>query len=172
VNQGNAVNGIPGLDTTTVSTTVDLREGQWFAIAGLVQDSQTGSESRVPFLGTLPGLNFFFSNRSITREESELLVLVSPEFVHPLEPEEAPLLLPGMEVTEPNNLDFYLCGKYEGNPECHHRSTVWPIQQERVMDAHYEAMAQARQEIAYEKTHRNYQECEEYYLRGPLGFSR
>ena len=101
LNTANTVNGIPGLNTRAVVTTVELHEGQWLAIAGLIQDQQTGSKSGVPWLDEIPYLDFFFSNRSVTRDETELLVLVSPELVHPLEPEEAPLVLPGMEVTEP-----------------------------------------------------------------------
>ena len=90
LNAANTVNGIPGLNTRAVTTTVELREGQWLAIAGLIQDQQTGSKSGVPWLGDIPYLDFFFSNRSVQRDETELLVLVSPELVHPLEPEEAP----------------------------------------------------------------------------------
>ncbi len=131
VNSGLSVNGIPGLDTRTVSTTVDLREGQWLAIAGLIQDNQAGGETRVPYLGDIPVVGNVFTNRSTTRSETELIILVSPELVHPLEAEEVPLLLPGMEVTEPNNCDFYFGGYYEGDPRCQHRSTVWPLQQER-----------------------------------------
>ncbi len=165
VNSGLSVNGIPGLDTRTVSTTVDLREGQWLAIAGLIQDNQAGGESRVPYLGDIPGVGNLFSNRSTTRSETELIILVSPELVHPLEPEEVPLLLPGMEVTEPNNCDFYFGGYYEGDPRCQHRSTVWPLQQERIVEAHQKAMVEAKQHIQYEQ-------CQEYYLNGPIGFSR
>lgn len=165
VNSGLSVNGIPGLDTRTVSTTVDLREGQWLAIAGLIQDNQAGGETRVPYLGDIPVVGNVFSNRSTTRSETELIILVSPELVHPLEAEEVPLLLPGMEITEPNNCDFYFGGHYEGDPNCQHRSTVWPIQQERILEEHQRAMAEAKQLIQYDQ-------CQDYYLHGPVGFSR
>lgn len=161
INGSNTVNGIPGLDTRTVTTTVDLREGQWLAIAGLLQDQQTGTKSRVPLLGDIPGLDTVFSKKAVRREETELIVLVSPELVHPLEAEEAPTILPGMEVTEPTDCAFYIGGAYEGNPECHHRSTVWPVQQREMLRARCKAKRTA-----------HYQKSQKYYIQGPHGFSR
>ncbi len=165
VNQANAVNGIPGLNTRTVTTTVDLREGQWLAIAGLLEDVQGGSKVRVPVVGDIPFVGTLFSRRTVEREETELLILVSPEFVHPLEAEEVPLILPGMEVTEPNDWDFFAYGRYEGDPECQHRSTVWPIQKERIFDAHWQARRAAKQRPQF-------QQSQEYYVHGAHGFSR
>lgn len=54
VNPNIAVNGILGLDTRTVSTTVDLREGQVLAIAGLIQEQQRGDVARLPVIGSIP----------------------------------------------------------------------------------------------------------------------
>ena len=161
INQDNAVDGIPGLDTRSVETTVDLREGQWLAIAGLIQDSQNGSKARVPFVGDIPYLDMFFSKRSVKREETELLILVSPELVHPLEPEEAPLILPGMEVTEPTDWGFFLSGRYEGRDNCEFRSTYWPKLQRQWLDARQEAKVSA-----------HFQATEAYYIQGDYGFSQ
>jgi len=111
-----------------VETTVDLREGQWLAIAGLIQDEQGGNRAAVPFLGNLPKVGGFFSNASTTRSETELIVLVSPELVHPMEPEQVPLQLPGMEVTDPTDEDFFMRRTIEGYAGCDYRSTVWPEQ--------------------------------------------
>lgn len=132
LNRNNQVQGIFGLDTRTISTTVDLREGQVFAIAGLLQEEQRGDSARVPGFGDIPGVGALFSDRTISRDETELLILVSPELVHPLEPEEAPCILPGMEVTEPNDLDFFFYGDIEGRADAHHRSTVWPLYKSRM----------------------------------------
>ncbi len=156
LNPENSVGGIPGLDSRTVSTVVDMREGQVFAIAGLLQEQQRGDISRIPFLGSIPGLNTLLANRSVSRDETELLILVSPELVHPLEPEQAPVILPGMEVTEPNDLDFYWYGDIEGRPNHHHRSTVWPLYRSRLKRCG--GVEGVRQ-------------CEEYYIEGPVGFS-
>jgi pilus assembly protein CpaC len=165
LNQDIAVDGIPGLNSRAVSTTVELREGQWLAIGGLLQDQQSGNKVRVPFLGDIPVVGTLFSRRETKREETELIVLVSPELVHPMEARETPLILPGMEVTEPGDWAFFLGGRYEGNPKCDHRSTVWPIYQNQVVDAKMEAIAGA-------KGQKKYQHCEKYYLYGPDGLSR
>ncbi len=150
------VDGIPGLQTRAVTTTVDLREGQWLAIAGLIQDEQGGDKTRVPWIGDVPIIDTLFSARAISRDERELIILVSPELVHPLEPDEAPLILPGMEVTEPGDAQFFIYGNYEGNPYCHHRSTVWNLQARRAL------MAKHRE---------SYQSSQDFYVHGEHGFS-
>ena len=95
VNPALSVNGILGVDTQSVSTTVDLREGQVLAIAGLIQEQQRGDLNRVPFIGDIPLVGTLFSNKAVSRDETELIVLISPELVHPMEPEDAPTVLPG-----------------------------------------------------------------------------
>lgn len=120
LNSEYTVNGTPGLDTRAVTTTVELREGQTLAIAGLLEDSMNGNNtSNVPLLGQV------FGRRNMTRNETELIILVTPELIHPMEPEEVPPL-PGFDVTEPTNLEFYLKGRLEGRPTHEYRSTVWP----------------------------------------------
>ncbi|MCE9607089.1 MAG: pilus assembly protein N-terminal domain-containing protein, partial [Planctomycetia bacterium] len=158
------VNGIPSLDTQSVSTQVNLREGQWLAIAGLIQDKQDSSKVRIPWIGDIPGLDLFFSRRSVSRDETELVILVSPELVHPLEPEQVPMVLPGMEVTEPDDLDFFLLGRYEGRPDLHHRSTVWPIYQWSTFEARSQAIWGAKQSPGYGSS-------TGYYMQGATGFS-
>ena len=156
LNSDNSVGGIFGLDTRTVTTTVDLREGQVLAIAGLLQEQQRGDNAQVPYLGDLPGLNVLLSDRSITRDETELLILVSPELVHPLEPEEAPSILPGMEVTEPHDRQFYWYGEIEGDPGIYHRSTVWPTYRKKMM----------RAGVPFGRS-----SSQQYYIHGNHGFS-
>lgn len=154
--EANAVAGIPGLSTRSVNTTVELREGQWLALAGLIQDQQTSASTRVPLLGNIPILGIAFNSKSVTREETELIVLVSPELVHAMEPEEVPALLPGTEVTEPNDFDFYIRGRIEGRPDCHHRSPVWYTWKHLVRDA---------------KRETRYLQSEAHYISGSHGFS-
>ncbi|QDT33650.1 type II and III secretion system protein family protein [Thalassoglobus polymorphus] len=158
LNKSNSVNGIPGVDSRSTSTVVEMREGQTFAIAGLIQEQQASESSRLPFLGEVPGLNVLTESKSVSRDESELLILVSPELVHPLEPDQAPQILPGMEVTEPNDLDFFLFGDLEGRAESHHRSTVWPLYKSRMKRCGYYEM---------DKNHKS----KKYYLNGSHGFS-
>ena len=126
LNADATVGGIPGLNRRSVDTTVDLREGQWLAIAGLIQDEQGGQRTRVPYLGDLPFLGGLFSSQDTSRFETELIVLVSPQLVHPMEEDQVPPLLPGMEVTEPTDDDFFIRNTIEGYSGFDHRSTVWP----------------------------------------------
>ncbi len=158
LNRDNAVNGIFGLDTRQVTTTVDMREGQVLALAGLLQEQQNGNIRRVPFLGDIPGLGVLFSDKSISRDETELIVLVSPELVHPLDPEHAPQILPGMEVTEPTDKDFFYYGDTEGRPNFHHRGTVWPLYRSRLKRAGYDDL-------------KSIEASQQFYLNGPIGFT-
>ena len=109
-----------GLDVRAVTTTVEMREGQTLAIAGLLDESMKGTK-----IGDLPILSHIFGRRDMSRNETELIILVTPELVHPMEPEEVPPL-PGFDVTEPDNRQFFLHGELEGLPTQDYRSTIWP----------------------------------------------
>ena len=171
LNAENSVDGIPGLNTRAVMTTVDLREGQWLAIAGLIQDQQGGSKGRIPFLGDIPFLGAAFMREAVKREETELVVLVSPELVHPLEAKQVPLLLPGMDVTEPTDRAFFCLQQIEGHPDVHHRSTVWPAYRNRTREASHRAVSEAHQSRQF-KHHSLYYQHQQYYMCGPQGFSQ
>ncbi|MEI8373388.1 MAG: pilus assembly protein N-terminal domain-containing protein [Planctomycetota bacterium] len=122
---GQSVGGTPGLTTRAVHTTVELRAGQTLAIAGLLDESmKSDTASDWPWIGKLLG------PRNVSRAETELIVLVTPELVQPMEPEEVPPM-PGFDVTEPDNVRFFLGGEIEGNPTKDYRSTVWPRLQQR-----------------------------------------
>ncbi|MFM8728599.1 MAG: type II and III secretion system protein, partial [Planctomycetaceae bacterium] len=82
LNTATSVNGIFGMDTRSASTTVELREGQVLAIAGLTQSQQNGGTSRIPGLGNIPILGLLGASNSAGTDEVELLVIVSPEIVH------------------------------------------------------------------------------------------
>ena len=114
INKDLTVNGIPGINNREVKTKVDLRVGQWLAIAGLLEDDQQGSKVRVPFVGDIPIIGAAFGQTSVTRDETELIILVSPELVHPMDARETPLILPGMEIAEPGDTSFFLGGAYVG----------------------------------------------------------
>lgn len=169
LNSSASVNGIPGLNTRAVATTVDLREGQWLAIAGLIQDEQGGSRSSMFGLGELPLIGGLFGTQQVARDETELVVLVSPELVHPLEEDQVPFLLPGMEVTEVTNHDFFWKGQIEGQPDLQHRSTVFPAYQHRARQANWDAVHMAKQQI---KLHSHFNRQQQHYISGPVGFSR
>ncbi len=169
LNSSASVNGIPGLNVRAVATTVDLREGQWLAIAGLIQDEQGGTRRSMFGLGAIPVLGGLFGTQDVTREETELVVLVSPELVHPLEEEQVPFLLPGMEVTEVTDHDFFWHQSIEGRPNFQHRSTVMPAYRRRAHQANWDAVHMAKQQI---KLHSHFNRQQQHYISGPVGFSR
>jgi pilus assembly protein CpaC len=115
--------GSPPINATTVTTEVEMREGQTFAIAGLMQHNLDGMTSRVPLFGDLPIVGNAFRNSSTAAGESELVLLVTPQLVHPLEPNELPAL-PGSDYFEPGDLEFYLLGRLESARPYDYRSPV------------------------------------------------
>ena len=89
---GLTVNGfsVPAITLRKLDTSVELNEGQSFAIGGLLDNRVTDSLEKVPFLGDLPILGKFFQSRSRNKENTELLVIVTPELVRPI-PQGTPL---------------------------------------------------------------------------------
>jgi pilus assembly protein CpaC len=77
---------IPALSTRRAETEIELRDGQSFAIAGLIDNRLTEAASKVPVLGDIPIIGKFFRSRSTNRSNTELLVLVTPKLVRPLAP--------------------------------------------------------------------------------------
>jgi len=76
---------IPTILSRRASTTIELGDGQTFAIAGLLDNSLTHDVSKVPILGDIPILGALFRSESIRQNKSELLVLVTPHIVQPLD---------------------------------------------------------------------------------------
>ncbi len=81
---------VPALSTRRVSAEMELRDGQSFAIAGLVNDQVTDQLSKIPGLGDIPLLGKLFQSRDLNKSKSELLVLVTPHIVQPI-PSGSPL---------------------------------------------------------------------------------
>jgi pilus assembly protein CpaC len=80
---------IPALSTRRIQTEIELEDGQSFVIAGLLDRRTTHSLSKVPGLGDIPLLGKLFQSREVNKTNTELLVLVTPEIVHPI-PKGAP----------------------------------------------------------------------------------
>ncbi len=117
LNADNTVNGIPGVDTRRAETTVQLREGQTIVLAGLISHKMTTETSHIKFLGDLPVVGpKYFSGKRSKQDETELLILVTPEIVRPMDADEVPPV-PGHEVTAPNDCELYRCGMTEGTPD-------------------------------------------------------
>ena len=107
-------NDIPSLNTRTASTTVNLRDGESFAIAGLLQDDFRDSIGQVPWLGDIPVLGALFRSASWQRDQTELVIIVSAHLVSPTRGEA--LALPTDRVAIPNERDLFLFGQLAGNP--------------------------------------------------------
>ncbi len=103
---------IPALTTRRVKTVVELGDGQSFAIAGLLQDNIKESVSKYPFLGDIPILGALFRSTSFQKNETELIVIVTPHLVKPLDMVKQ--TLPTDHYLEPNDFELMLMGYVEG----------------------------------------------------------
>jgi pilus assembly protein CpaC len=75
---------IPGVSVRNVNTEVELAEGQSFAIGGLLDNRESEVFNKIPFIGDIPILGKFFQSRTRTKQNSELVVIVTPQLVHPI----------------------------------------------------------------------------------------
>jgi pilus assembly protein CpaC len=83
---------IPALRTRRAKTSVELRDGQSFALAGLLDNSETKSLSKVPVLGDIPVLGALFKSKSFQKNESELMFIVTAQLVKPVNRDDLPQL--------------------------------------------------------------------------------
>jgi pilus assembly protein CpaC len=96
---------VPALITRRAQTDVELRDGQSFAIAGLLNNVSQDTRQEIPLLSRLPVIGKLFKSKATTQDRTELMVLVTPRLVKPLNPDEVPPL--------PTMLDKFLppCNK-------------------------------------------------------------
>ncbi len=83
---------IPALTTRRAETDVELRDGQSFAIAGLLDNINQDDTAAIPILSKLPIIGYLFKSKAERKEETELMVLITPHLVRPLNPDEVPAL--------------------------------------------------------------------------------
>jgi len=98
---------IPSLVVRKASTTVELRDGQGFAIAGLLQTKHFKNDQGLPWLGTVPVLGALFSSSSFRKEETDLVIIVTPHLVRPTTPGQK-LETPFDQKLASNDRDFFL----------------------------------------------------------------
>ena len=103
---------IPALTRRDARTTVELRDGQSFAIAGLLQTRNRQDVSQLPWIGSVPVLGALFRSSSYQQEETDLVIIVTPRLVAPA--------APGQKLASPldsrlpaNDVDFFLNGQME-----------------------------------------------------------
>jgi pilus assembly protein CpaC len=99
---------IPGLSTRRASTVLELRDGESFAIAGLIQQDFETTVDQVPLLGSLPIIGSLFRSSGFRKGETELLIVVTPRLVQPIKPDQ--VRLPTDRVADPVQADVLLNG--------------------------------------------------------------
>lgn len=103
---------IPSLSVRRASTTVQLRDGQSFVMAGLLQNSNTVSRRQFPWLGDIPILGALFRSVSYRRKETDLVIIVTPRLVRPIAPGRR--IVTPLDSTIPgSDVDIFLRGKDE-----------------------------------------------------------
>jgi pilus assembly protein CpaC len=102
---------VPGLTTRRASTVIELADGQSFAIAGLLSETVKDTFSKYPKLGEIPILGRLFQSREFQKQDTELVIIVTPRLVKPLDSKEQ--ALPTDYYIEPDDFDFYLWGLME-----------------------------------------------------------
>jgi len=106
---------VPAISTRRVATTVELADGQSFAIAGLLKEDIREVVNKYPVLGDLPVLGALFRSSTYQKRESELIIIVTPHLVKPLDLKKQ--TLPTDQFVDPNDFEFYLLGALEGAGE-------------------------------------------------------
>ena len=106
---------VPGLITRKASTTLELRDGQSFMLGGLLQNSGTNNLDQLPWLGDVPVLGALFRSTEYQKNETDLVILVTPHIVRPLTPTD-PVHTPLDNTLPPNDVDLFLMGKTEVSP--------------------------------------------------------
>lgn len=108
------VNGIsvPALIVRRASTTVELRDGQSFAIGGLLQNNSQNQVEQLPWVGSMPVLGALFTSKSYQKNETDLVIIVTPRLVRPARPGEV-LRTPADKTVPPSDVDFFALSKNE-----------------------------------------------------------
>jgi len=113
-NNGVTLSGfrIPALQTRRAETEVELRDGQSFAVAGLMDNTAQTDKAAIPVLSSLPIIGALFKSKAERKEQTELLVLITPRLVRPLNPDEVPSLptMPGQFLPPPDAIGEQLHG--------------------------------------------------------------
>ncbi|WP_431523410.1 type II and III secretion system protein family protein [Mesorhizobium captivum] len=104
--------GDPIFTNRKLATTVDLRDGQSFAVGGLLSSKNTRLQEQVPWLGQVPIIGALFHNSSTQKEETELVVIVTPHLVRPVKPGEQ-LATPFDKTRPANDPELMLLGQLE-----------------------------------------------------------
>ncbi len=107
---------IPPLIVRRAATTLELRDGQSFMLAGLLQNDGTNDLDQLPWLGDVPVLGALFRSTEYQKNETDLVIIVTPHLVRPMAPTDA-IHTPVDNSLPPNDADLFLMGKTEIDPQ-------------------------------------------------------
>ncbi|MGZ8160536.1 MAG: hypothetical protein ACXWT1_04895 [Methylobacter sp.] len=108
---GNGSFVIPSLTKRSANSSLELDDGQTLGIAGLINDSMRESISKFPGLGDIPVLGQLFTSQKYLKNETELVIFVTPHLVKPIAPDS--IQLPTDKYIEPSDMEYYLMGRTE-----------------------------------------------------------
>jgi pilus assembly protein CpaC len=103
---------VPALTVRRASSTIELRDGQSFVLAGLLQNASTTDQQQLPWIGDVPILGALFSSKSYQKNETDLIIIVTPRIVRPSRPGDV-VKTPLDNTLPANDIDFFLFGKPE-----------------------------------------------------------
>ncbi|MCT7374649.1 type II and III secretion system protein family protein [Chelativorans salis] len=107
-----SVNGNPGFRSRRAEATIELRDGQSFAMAGLLESVNASDVQQLPWLGQVPVLGALFRSTSFQKRESDLVIVVTPRLVQPASPDKK--LYSPLDQTRPgNDVEMFLLGMLE-----------------------------------------------------------
>lgn len=112
---------VPGITKRRVQSTVDMNFGDTMVVAGMINSRVMATYQKTPFLGEFPGLGTMFSKKVMQETETELVILITPEFGSSLAPGQVPPGGPGLNTTSPTDREMYLHGLIEVprfGPDC------------------------------------------------------
>jgi len=108
--------GDPIFNTRNLNATVELRDGQSFAVAGLLQNDTRLTQNQLPWIGDVPILGSLFKSSGYQKHDTELVVIVTPRLVQPLTPDQ--VAASPLDQTRPaNDLEFFALGQMEVTPK-------------------------------------------------------
>jgi pilus assembly protein CpaC len=117
---------IPGLQTRRAKTVLEIRDGESFAMAGLLRKDFQDTIRQVPLLGSIPIIGSLFRSTGFQHEDTELVIIVTPHLVRPVP--QAALKVPTDRVGPPNEADLLLSGRTDtGVPPAARPFTMQPL---------------------------------------------
>ena len=103
---------VPALIVRRASSTIELRDGQSFVLGGLLQNDSQVAQEQLPWLGDIPVLGALFSSKAYQKNETDLVIIVTPRIVQPIRPG-LPVRTPLDNTLPPNDVDLFVKGKGE-----------------------------------------------------------